>query len=170
MSTNRHHDVRAFHRRFGHDVREVPAVPNEETMRFRLKLIAEEFLEALDACGIREGNIEAILRETIANAPIDVDLPALIDALGDLDYVVEGTRAVCGVDGSPIHNAIHHANMTKDPVYVSIKDAYHKATAEDARAAVPTIGKPDPTAKPTKPAGWSPPDIAAELRRQGWRG
>lgn len=156
MSTNRHHDVRAFHRRFGHEVRETPAVPDEATMRFRLKLIAEEFLEALDACGIREGNIEAILRETIANAPIDVDLPALVDALGDLDYVVEGTRAVCGVDGSPVHNAIHHANMAKDPVYVASKDEHHRA--------------PDPKAKPTKPAGWSPPDVAGELRRQGWRG
>lgn len=156
MSTNRHHDVRAFHRRFGHAVAETPRVPDDETMRFRLKLIAEEFLEALEASGVYIEHARENLREAIAHAPIEVDLPALVDALGDLDYVIEGTRAVCGVDGAPIHNAIHHANMAKDPVYVATKDEHHRT--------------PDPKAKPTKPPTWSPPDIDSELRRQGWTG
>lgn len=158
MSTNRHHDVRAFHRRFGHAVAEKPAVPDDETMRFRLKLIAEEFLETLDACGVDVAtlNVDNLLRHSIESSGLKVDLPALVDALGDLDYVIEGTRAVCGVDGAPIHNAIHLANMAKDPVYVATKDEYHR--------------QPDPKAKPTKPDDWTPPDIDVELRRQGWTG
>lgn len=163
MGTKLRQDVRAFHEKFGHPVRDRPAAPSDEEMRFRLELVAEEFLELVDAATNGE-HPSAVLRETfgkmirhyLKEAEIRVKLPELLDALGDLDFVVEGTRVVCGVDGAPIAAAIAHANLMKDPVYVAEKDGYHRS--------------PDPAAKPTKPAGWSPPDVAAELRRQGWDG
>lgn len=167
--TNLHRDVREFHEKFGHPVRTTPRVPTEEEMRFRLKLIAEEFVELLLAAGyepntlrcpktgneIFVGDLNEALRHAIEQGPsLEMDLPAFVDAQGDLDYVNEGTRAVIGYNGAPIHNAIHYANMQKDPVYVAAKDDHHRT--------------PDPKAKPTKPEGWSPPDIEQELIEQGW--
>jgi predicted HAD superfamily Cof-like phosphohydrolase len=68
----------------------------------------------------------------------------LADALGDTDYVTEGFRQECGIDGRPIAALIHAANMQK------------------------LAGPVDPvTQKKLKPEGWTPPDIGAELRRQG---
>lgn len=164
MPTKLHHDVRAFHIRFGHPVRTRPSIPTVDEMRFRLKLIAEEFLELIDAATdanhpsvphLRD-TLGKMLRHYIDEAGIKVDLPELVDAMGDLDYVVEGTRAVCGVRGAPVHARIHFANMQKDPVYVAAKDNHHRLLV------------PDPAAKPTKPEGWTPPDIREELIEQGW--
>ena len=90
-----------------------------------------------------------------------IDLPAFVDALADLDYVVEGTRAVFGVDRRPIEDEVQRANMSKDPVYVSAKDAWHRGDAPEGAA-------PDPAAKPTKPVEWTPPDVEGELVKQGW--
>lgn len=160
--------VRAFHLKFGHPVNWTPAVPDEEQVRFRLSLIKEEFLEMLVAC-FRHGpisvgldNMDDLLTDIIDHATVRVDLPEFVDALADLDYVVEGTRAVFGVDGGPIMNEVQRANMSKDPVYVSTKDAWHRGDAPEGTA-------PDPAAKPTKPAGWTPPDIDRVIREQGWK-
>lgn len=161
--------VRAFHLKFGHPVRTTPTIPNDDEMRFRLKLITEEYLELLAACGIGDTELEEpsgygsgsmsaadIIRGAIANAPIKVNLPEFIDACGDLDFVVEGGRTVTGVDGYGVRCEISRANLEKDPVYVSAKDDHHMT--------------PNPTAKPTKPAGWKPPNILGELVKQGWTG
>lgn len=177
MSTKLHHDVRAFHTRFGHPVRTKPVIPSPEEMRFRLKLITEEYLELLDATTDAAHpavphlleTAGKMLRHFINEVGIKVDLPEAIDALGDLDFVIEGTRAVCGVDGAPVHDAIYTANMAKSPVYVQAKDAYHGKT-EDGGALTIRSNVPDPTAKPTKPDGWTPPDIRKVLLTQGWEG
>ena len=174
VESSRARTVRAFHVRFGHPVAHTPAVPAKAQMQFRLKLIAEEFFELLAACEVwphvvvphvvvdeagakDESEIYAsdLVKNAIENdVSGDVDLPELVDAMADLDYVVEGTRAVVGVLGEPIHSAVHAANMGKDPVYVASKDDHHRS--------------PDPKAKPTKSKDWSPPDVAALLRKQGW--
>lgn len=157
-STLREH-VRAFHERFGHPVRTVPAEPSKSEMQFRLRLIAEEFFELLAACEIwpkadigRHAELHAkdIILEAIEyDFSGTIDLPEVVDALGDLDFVIEGTRLVIGVDGEPVMAEIQRANMSKEPV---LKD-----------------GKPDPLAKPTKPEGWKPPDVTGVLARQGWK-
>lgn len=142
--------VRAFHFRFGHPVVWTPAVPEDVQLRFRLSLIMEEFLELLTAAGLEVSVATRMeLWGTIAKE-LKPDLPAMADAMADLDYVVEGTRAVCGIDGRPIMDAVQAANMMKEPV---LKD-----------------GVPDPTQKPTKPIGWTPPDVKGRLRKQGWKG
>ena len=71
-----------------------------------------------------------------------MDLPKLIDALGDLAYVIEGTAACCGVDMRPIAAEIHRANMEKTW---------------------------NGEGKPTKGPGWVEPNIVGELREQGWQ-
>lgn len=149
--------VRAFHFKFGHPVDWKPAVPDDAQVRFRLALIAEEFVELLQAAfqhtqmeEFKEvyGKISLLL----LNGRVRVDLPEFVDALADLDYVIEGTRAVFGVHAAPIAAAVHAANMAKDAVQVAEADEAKRGTR----------------IKPVKPAGWSPPDVAGLLRAQGW--
>lgn len=140
--------VSSFHEKYDHPIRFGPAVPNAVEVRFRLALIVEKFCELL-AASIQEGPFEYLkslrqkIQHQIKTGVIDIDLPAFIDALADLDYVIEGTRLVFGVDGAPIASEVHRANMAK------IANGAHK---------------------PTKPADWTPPDIEGELRKQGWSG
>lgn len=157
--------VTAFHKRFGHPVGTVPHVPSDEIMRFRMALIYEEFRELFSAVferAVLDSDLEeafGTIQDRInsqypyARAPVKVDLPELADALADLDYVIEGTRVTMGIDGGPIADLVHQANMAKDPIYVTSKDQHHRT--------------PNPAAKPQKPKGWLPPDVEGELKRQG---
>lgn len=142
--------VAEFHRMIGAPILETPQVPADDRVRLRLRLIAEEFFEALAACNISPdvdgyGPVESAVMEAIDRVELTVDLPELADALGDLDYVIEGSRLELGVDGAPIAAAIHATNMAK------------------------ADGPVDATGKKRKPAGWQPPDIAGLLRAQGWK-
>lgn len=83
------------------------------------------------------------------------DLPAMVDALADMDYVNAGTRLVLGVDGAPIAADVHRANMAKEPIMCWSGGTENRLV-------------PDPIKKPTKPEGWKAPDTAARLREQGW--
>ncbi len=144
-----------FHRAFGHPIAEAPAVVADVRVRFRANLIAEEFFEAMAAMFVdgdgqnsQLDRLHYVLHEFISDAPVKVDLPELADAFGDLDYVVEGSRLEFGIDGAPVATAIHAANMSKlGPDGNPIRRADGKSL---------------------KPDGWTPPDIAGELRKQGW--
>jgi predicted HAD superfamily Cof-like phosphohydrolase len=145
--------VLEFHRAFSHPVAERPTIPANDRVRFRLTLIAEEFFELLEACGIvpeldEGGDVGGLVASVIEHAKPVVDLAKFADACGDLDYVVEGARIEFGIDGAPVASAIHAANMAK----------------------LGPDGKPIRRAdgKSLKPEGWTPPDIAGELRKQGW--
>jgi predicted HAD superfamily Cof-like phosphohydrolase len=146
--------VRAFHEAFSVPVLTRPQVPSDERVRLRLRLIAEEFFELLEACvdlkhratAGRFGELDHWLDAVVKESALKVNLPELADALGDLDYVIEGTRLEFGINGEPIADEIQRSNMAKvgGPVLPGGK-----------------IGKPD---------GWTAPDIAGELRKQGWEG
>jgi len=116
--------VRQFHDRFLADARDRPGLPTDELLAVRVRLIDEEAAEFAAAARVR-------------------DLPAAVDALADLMYVVLGTAVVLGVDLDPIFAEVHRSNMTKER---------------------PT-GK---RRKPAKGAAYSPPDIGALLAKQGW--
>lgn len=140
--------VREFHRAMDCPERETPGTIPIRRAKLRLKLIGEEFLELVDAMLGTEGDLAesiADFRKTVDEADVRIDMVRMADALADLDYVIEGTRLEFGIDGDPIADAVHAANMAK-------------------------LGGPKRTdGKILKPPGWKPPDVAAELRKQGWR-
>lgn len=145
---------------YGQSMLERPGVPDEKTARRAVELVVEESLELMKAF-LYEGfagsmnvlttheKIEEVEEELLClvhGAPIGVDLPKLADALEDIDVVVDQARLAFGIDGAPIADAVFNANMTKGN------------------------GPVDPvTGKRLKPDGFVPPDIAAELKKQGWR-
>jgi predicted HAD superfamily Cof-like phosphohydrolase len=123
-----------------------PTVIPDERVRLRARLIAEEFFETMGAIF---GNIFALddahgLVLQAIKMPVRVDMPELADGLADLDYVVEGARLEFGIDGAPIAAEVHRANMAK------------------------VGGTRRSDGKVEKPKGWQPPDVAGELKRQGW--
>ena len=139
--------VREFHLKYGHPAPADLTVPDDAMIRFRLKLVAEEFLELVEATFKFRTEIPLIaLRTQLAmlfeSMPVDVDLVEFMDATHDLDYVVAGTRVVFGYDGAPGAAEVHRSNMQKVP---------------------------NGLGKPTKPEGWTPPDIEGVLRAQGWK-
>ena len=135
--------VKEFHEAFGVPCVDKPCVPEDATVTLRLKLIAEEFCELLEACGCKTGALKEDIYDHIELREDGLNLEEFADACGDLDYVVEGARLAFGIDGEPIAAAIHAANMAK-------------------------LGGPIRSdGKRLKPPGWSPPDIRGELVKQG---
>lgn len=142
--------VSEFHRAFGQAIGEKPAVPDDDTVELRLRLIAEEFVELLEAAGCNATHVEVAIGR-IFDQPVwtnGVDLPEFADALADLAYVIAGANLAFGIDGEAVLAVVHAANMKK----------------------LGPDGKPVilPSGKRGKPPGWTPPDIDQELRRQGW--
>lgn len=127
---------------------DVPHVPTKEALIQCLLPVVEEFFELLQACGCP--NVECAISERYAVGAVEAldlrcfSLPEFADALTDLDYTVEGLRQLAGIDGAPIARAVHEANLKKRG------------------------GKVDQNGKLQKPEGFRPPDIAEELRKQGW--
>lgn len=145
--------LREFHRAMGAPIAETPTVPTDDRVRLRCSLVTEEPLEFVEACIAPEDlrshailqEIQSYIATLIRFMRIKVDMPAAADALEDSDYVNEGTRAEFGIDGEPIAALVHAANMAK-------------------------VGGPRRAdGKAMKPDGWTPPDVAGELRRQGWK-
>jgi predicted HAD superfamily Cof-like phosphohydrolase len=116
--------VKEFHKKYGHPAPDKPGLLNNELLEFRIGLLEEE--------------LDEFIRASWAD-----DLPAMVDALVDLIYVVYGTAVAMGVNLDPIFAVVHKANMEKIP------------NGQD---------------KPIKPEGWKEPDIVEELRKQGWKG
>lgn len=149
-----HRRVRDFFRVVGQRVAEKPAAPTADELALGLRLVVEEVFELLAACDVRaEANealavVLALIEEKRLNDPLSacVFLDQVADALADIDYVVEGMRVRCGVYGPPIADLVHVANMTK------------------------AGGPLDAHGKRLKPPGFKPPDVAGELKRQGWDG
>lgn len=142
-----------FHQAAGQPILDRPQVPPDERVRLRLKLVAEECFEFLEASlddqgmtALAEAKTRAL--EAIQMMAIKVDLPAVADALGDIDYVVEGSRLEFGIDGEPVADEIQRSNMAKF--------GPGSWTREDGKI--------------MKPPGWRPPDIKRQLRLQGWKG
>lgn len=142
--------VREFHEKFGHPAPRGVAVPPEDRVRFRARLIVEEFMELMGAMfkspNMRPWVYEELVEKLgwfIRHARVDVDMVKWADGTHDLDYVVAGTRVEFGYEGRDGAAEVHRANMEK--------------------------GVDDGTGKPTKPPGWRPPDIEAVLSAQGWR-
>lgn len=140
---------------FGQEIPDRIVMPSDDVVRFRARLVAEEFLEFLRAVfgdwrpePWRFEHLEKDINKLIDTAPVEVwkNLPLVVDATVDLDYVSEGFRVAFGVDSRPVWSAVQRANV--------------------AKAGGP---KRESDGKRLKPPGWTPPDIEGELVRQGWR-
>jgi predicted HAD superfamily Cof-like phosphohydrolase len=139
--------VLEFHRVFDHPIADSPTIPADDRVRFRAAFIVEECLEFLEACFDMNNaalfdDVKNSLKIVLAKATVKVDLALAVDALADIDYVVEGCRLEFGVNGEPIADEVHRSNMAK-------------------KGASKT-----PEGKTLKPPGWTPPDIAGELEKQ----
>lgn len=147
MTTKLNQQVKEFHKLVGQPIGQFPGIPDDKTVRLRGRLVIEEAFEFLESLttDYTAGTFRRIREEVkamIANMPVDVDLADAIDALADLDYVSEGSRVAFGVDGEPIADVVHRANMAK------------------------VAGGLDEHGKAVKPEGWKPPDIEACLQAQ----
>jgi predicted HAD superfamily Cof-like phosphohydrolase len=145
--------VRAFQSKFGVNMPDRPTVPEAKTVDLRLGLTGEEFVELLIASGCPDEECRAVsnaIRRAIDRRDHDCfDLVEVADALGDSDYVGEGFRLVCGIDGAPVADEIQRSNL--DKMGPDGKPIYRESDG-----------------KILKPPGWTPPRIADVLIAQGW--
>jgi predicted HAD superfamily Cof-like phosphohydrolase len=134
-----------FHKLFGQAIEPVPTIPSRKVVALRVMLVIEEALEFLESCvgSVPEKLlIEEMVRNVLNVREPKVDLAGVADALGDLDYVVEGSRLAFGIDGESIADAIHASNIEK------------------------IGGKLRQDGKQGKPSNWTPPDIEGVLFKQ----
>lgn len=130
-----------------------PGVPSLESRLLRVKLIAEELSEFAKAseihCAISIGGDYFSYHDTYAPHGFDPEPMPVVDAadaLADLLYVVYGAAVAWGIHIDPVFGAVHNANMEKfGPGSYSREDG-----------------------KWLRPPDWTPPNIAAVLRAQGW--
>lgn len=144
--------VRDFRKMIGRSTPERPTQPDDASLRLDTRLIAEEFLELLEACGFAEGDPEKfeIVRgslEWILYGKVGrFDMVAVADALGDLLYVVHGFNIGCGIPSEVVFDEIHRSNMKK------------------------ADGPVNEHGKKLKPPDWQPPNITKVLFDLGWEG
>jgi len=151
-ATDRKRMVREFFAVAGQKIGERPHVPDEETVRFRARLVIEEVIAEMvpaifDESRSQPWRLKRLVEDAmwvVENCPVKVNLPELIDATIDTDYVVEGLRIAFGVDSTPVWQEVQRANLSK-------------------------LGGPRrEDGKLLKPEGWQAPDIEGSLRKQGW--
>ena len=149
--------VRQFHEAFGCRVEESPKIPPMNlfsgNMSFRMDMIKADVQEAADHALYCAQNtngdradmflrLQLILEETaeLIQALNDADLVEVADALGDLQYVLDGTFLCFGLGDhkSRIVREIHRSNMTK---------------LVDGEPLVNEAGRV------VKPDHWDPPDL-----------
>lgn len=112
-------DVREFMKKFAQYIQDTPDWPSDKVMDLRIRLVAEEFCELMEAAGY-EGNLYIERSgEEVFNwfyEPWSEDrrnFPKTVDSILDLVYVLLGQLNAMGVDGEPIWDEIHRANMQK---------------------------------------------------------
>lgn len=109
--------VREFHQAFGVTDAAAPHPCSAEIRELRVRLIAEELCELCDALGVAlsltstGGYTNFVARAYAEDAA--VDLVETADALGDLDYVVQGANLVFGIPAGAVMDEIHRSNMSK---------------------------------------------------------
>lgn len=173
--------VKEFHHVFEHPIVDKPTVPSDARVRFRARFIVEEALESIEALFDLDERIllggparevvegaRSYLAALIDRAKVRVDLVELADGLADLDYVVEGTRLEFGIDGGPVADEVHRSNMAKSSPCAACTGArvYHKCLVCQGTG---RVHRKRSDGKTLKPENWTPPDIAGELKKQGWQ-
>ena len=113
--------VRIFHKTFEHPVSDALTVSDAAHRMLRIKLIAEELGELVRASGCcivlgvdakkaEDTDYLEVLDRSDTVAP---DIVEMADALGDLDYVVQGANLVFGIPAEAVLDEIQRSNMSK---------------------------------------------------------
>ena len=87
-------NVEDFHKKFEQKIGSTPGFSDEDTMKLRIALVEEEFLE-------------------LKQAYEEKDFPSFVDAIADSIYVLLGTATATGVDLEPIWEEVQKTNMAK---------------------------------------------------------
>lgn len=139
--------VKEFHEAMDLPIGKKPGMISDDRVKLRLRLIAEEFFETLSAAtGATFLHAKDLVMDAINGSKPNesLDIEEFVDGLADLDYVVEGSRTEMGIDGGPIAEEVHAANMRK------------------------VGGQLREDGKKQKPIGWVGPNIKQRLIDQGW--
>ena len=146
---NIHEQVKEFHFASGHPVEPEPVIPTAKDRMFRCRFIVEEALEFIKASGCKLVVLSYLPDCSLVNWTVresekdEVDIVEVADAIGDLNYVVEGAALTWGIPSGRVGDEVHRSNMTK---------AY-----PDGRFHSNEHGKV------IKPATFTPPDIETVL-------
>ncbi|MDO4606493.1 MAG: GNAT family N-acetyltransferase [Bowdeniella nasicola] len=106
--------VLQFHRTYGMVIGQGPARVDHPDMAMRLRLIAEEFCELVEASrGVEAAETVRQALSDVEKIPVDADLIATADALGDLTYVIYGLAILANIPLDDVISEIHRSNMTK---------------------------------------------------------
>lgn len=113
--------VREFHAKFSHPIAKQPCIPELKVRMLRVNLIATELCELCDAWGLElaivskpNAGVNEEDRVLISESPGAVcSLDGAADALGDLDYVVQGANIVAGYPAEAVIDEIQASNMSK---------------------------------------------------------
>lgn len=143
-----------FHKAFGVPILPTPTVPSDDRIRLRVELLLEETLEFIRAAGYaicsqdRHGELRALRAFDLVRID-DPDLVGMVDGLGDIQVVAQGSSLEFGVDDAPVLAEIFRSNMSK----------------------LGADGKPiyRDDGKVLKGPNYSPPDILGELKKQGYQ-
>lgn len=121
MHTIQH--VQEFHTAFGHPVNFTPTDPGVKHTKLRFTLILSELMELGRAIGVKgladmsEADFQAEQKRSCANIELlpnfAIDHVEAADALGDLDYVVQGGNLTFGYPAEAVLFEIHRSNMSK---------------------------------------------------------
>lgn len=115
--------VGEFHKAFSHPVETKPTEPDAKTVRLRMRLILEEFIEFVEANVDEEKqSAQAILYplkdafnniESLEEADIKVDTVEVADALTDINYVTYGAGHCYGINLDATMQEVQRSNMSK---------------------------------------------------------
>lgn len=110
--------VKEFHRVFSQPIKETIGVPSKERAILRVRLIFEELMELAEASGVgAEFNLLLIKSMKLNDSSFSKESnnAEALDALVDLQYVLDGTILEYGMDKvfEQAHNNVHASNMTK---------------------------------------------------------
>jgi predicted HAD superfamily Cof-like phosphohydrolase len=90
-----------FHNKFGFSCPEKFTIPKEEIVKVRLNFLLEELKETATAFGYQLYSEQSILSPNNPyfkrNKNLHIDYLGIVDGLIDLEYVVLGTAAFCGL-------------------------------------------------------------------------
>jgi predicted HAD superfamily Cof-like phosphohydrolase len=145
-------DIAELMRQYQQEVKTAPGMPGEATRLLRARLVFEEALEFVRACGCTvalDGEAAVVDRISVVDDPAGTpDLVEYVDGCIDQLVVTYGARNAAGVRVQPAWDEVQRSNMSKAWPHCSQCDAVLELSAD---------GDPvHPGAAPEHSDAWSP--------------